>query len=99
MLPAALTAGVFCTALQYGYNEFRIMRIKSLANRRNPSPTLVQHSAEVVDERPRWLQRLLSAGITKVPEEEYLERLKAQRDKILVRIKELEQEGGRKDKK
>jgi hypothetical protein len=81
--PAALTAGLFCAAIQYGYNGLRVRRLRSLGEANEPM------AAPEPRENHSWTWM---PGFTKVSDEEYLIRLKKQREHALARIAILEQE-------
>ena len=84
--PAALTAGLFCAALQYGYNGLRVRRLRSLGEGSQAKEPM---AAPEPKENHSWSWM---PGFTKVSDEEYLIRLKKQREHALARIAILEQE-------
>lgn len=105
VLPGAITVGVIATLLQLGYNEIGVQRLKYISRQHTAEPeprsvvvastpaTYQEAPETTLIEDPRsWKARILSLmGVRKMSEEEYLKRLKLQREHHLVRIKELEQ--------
>lgn len=102
-LPGAITVGAICTLLQLGYNEFGVQRLQYISRQHAPEAgshlnaipqtgvnTKALESASA--EQPlSWKAKILSLmGVRRMSEEEYLERLKLQRDSHLMRIRELE---------
>jgi len=89
-LPGAVTSALFCATLQLVGNEFSVQRVKYISRRQTPSQT-----APAVETVPsESLMQLLfrSIGFQRVARDEYLSRLKRERDAYLVRIAELEKQ-------
>jgi hypothetical protein len=83
VLPAAITGGFAGSLLQWGYNELRVLQIKSLSQDKSQISTTSQIS---------WRDRALSwIGVTKMSEEQYLEVLYDKRAKLRVQIDEMQQ--------
>jgi hypothetical protein len=71
-------------------NEFGVQRVKYVSGRRTASQTI--QTAEVSPSES-WAQLLFrSIGFQRVAQEEYLSRLRKERDAYLVRIAELEKQ-------
>ena len=88
MLPGLITGSIVCSLLQFGYNELGIARIKYLARNKpeaEAEPTRRRTLGEVTQDFLEW-----SGLVRRISDEEYLRRLKRQREDILVRIAELE---------
>ena len=89
ILPGALTASLVCSILQLGYNELRVWRVHYVSR---------QHGEAALDSKPSTPSRplrerlLLLLGIHRMSTEEYLMKLKKQREEALRRIAELEAE-------
>ncbi|KAF9447262.1 hypothetical protein P691DRAFT_654045, partial [Macrolepiota fuliginosa MF-IS2] len=83
VLPGAITVGTVCTLLQLGYNEFGIQRLKYVSR---------QHTSETDPQTTPIPQTIILSlmGVRKVSEDEYLARLRLQREHYLLKIKELE---------
>jgi hypothetical protein len=77
------TGALFCAALQLGYNQILVSRVK-LAARRIGGPSIETEPAKSATER------VLTALGFQISDETYLARLKATRDKHLERIRQLE---------
>ncbi|KAJ3567719.1 hypothetical protein NP233_g6179 [Leucocoprinus birnbaumii] len=100
----AITVGVAATLLQLGYNEVQVQRLKMISRRRSmtpspvsaePQPVFTPAASEPVapleQESTSWKAKALSIlGVKRLSEDEYLERLKLQREHHLLRIAELE---------
>lgn len=85
VVPAAsLTAGLFCTILQLGYNEFRLRGIQQLVTAEVEKP--------VVETIPLSTRLLGLLGVTRLSDEEYLLRLKAKKEILLAKIEVLERD-------
>lgn len=112
LVPGLTTGAIMCTLLQWGFNEFNILRIRYVyANSVVPSQPTIRESIDAVQSAlaepstsatiqpasvesaiPRSLMdRILSIFGQRVSNEEYLERLKVERDSYLRRIAELEE--------
>lgn len=74
-------AGLACVALQYGFNRFTMSRLRTLAQ---PVPETPPEP-----ELPLRDRVLKVFGLSAVPEEEYLKKLKNQRDTYQKRIDDL----------
>lgn len=89
-LPGAITSALFCATLQLVGNEFSVQRVKYVSRRQTPNqaaPTAKTLPSE------SWTQLLFrSIGFQRVAQDEYLSRLKRERDAYLVRIAELEKQ-------
>ncbi|KAI0797594.1 hypothetical protein C8Q75DRAFT_9599 [Abortiporus biennis] len=96
ILPGMVTASIVCTLLQLGYNEIGVARIRYVSRQLQASSQKLQiqpNSNEPL-EPPKSISDRVAGwlGISKVSDEEYLRRLKRQRENYLVRIAELEKE-------
>jgi hypothetical protein len=98
IVPGLRTGAVFCTALQWGFNELWVARVKYTARRLHAAGTLQSPPQtkvpEPLTEPPRSMaERVLSGlGFHKISDEVYLARLKKTREKYLERIRQLERE-------
>ena len=83
---------VFCAVGQLLYNELGVQRVKfvSAASPR-PSPS-VSEITEPVHKEPLFDRIIHAIGFKKVPDEEYLAKMKEERATHLQRIAELEAE-------
>ncbi|CAL1705174.1 unnamed protein product [Somion occarium] len=102
--PGVTTGGLLCTLLQLAYNELGVVRLKYLSRTLQtqevaPSvsatkvATTSSSSVSVNTEPVPWTERIFSLfGLQKVSDEEYLARLKRDRDAHLRRIAELERQ-------
>ncbi|KAI0807751.1 hypothetical protein C8Q74DRAFT_86471 [Fomes fomentarius] len=94
----ARTGAIICTILQWGFNEFGIMRVKFVSRKLQESrpqrDTPISSPTESTGEtRLSILDRLMSVvGFRKLSDDEYLRVLKKQRDEALDRIAVLEEE-------
>ena len=88
VLPAALTGGVACALLQLLYNEVQVMRVTYVGQqqRQNPSTILPKEKSALF---PRFLKLF---GLSEYSDEEFLTKLKSQRDGHLAKICKLEEE-------
>ncbi|KAF9645296.1 hypothetical protein BDM02DRAFT_3120436 [Thelephora ganbajun] len=89
-LPGAVTSALFCATLQLIGNELGVQRVKYVSGRQISNQT-----AQAVDNSPSesWTQLLFrSIGFQRVAQDEYLSRLKRERDAYLARIAELEKQ-------
>ncbi|KAJ7273298.1 hypothetical protein C8J57DRAFT_270875 [Mycena rebaudengoi] len=96
VVPAAITAGAACVALQAAYNELSIQRIKYVGktlSQNSPSALQVPTPAVPQTTKPPLKNRILGLfGVKVLSNEELLVKLRRQRDSHLTRIRELEQE-------
>lgn len=104
--PGAITASIMCTFLQLAYNELGIMRLKFISDQLQkgenaldiPTPLPVAPEQPVVVVVPQEPLKPMSErvfgwfGFEKVSDEDYLAKLKAERDVHLKKIAELERE-------
>lgn len=90
------------TLLQLGYNEFTVQRLKLIVHQRSSEdasapvrsyPRSSSASSEFEEHETMSLKtRVLSLlGVQRLTEDEYLQRLKIQRDHYLLQIAKLEQ--------
>ncbi|TFK42296.1 hypothetical protein BDQ12DRAFT_675962 [Crucibulum laeve] len=96
VLPGALTAAAACLWLQYAYNELSISRLKYVSQMREDAeaaarlpvaiPETASDSSSIKD------HLLILIGLRKMPEGEYLEKMKKTRDTYQKRIAVLEQQ-------
>ncbi|KAI0086200.1 hypothetical protein BDY19DRAFT_961833 [Irpex rosettiformis] len=92
-LSGASRVGVICAALQLGFNELRVQRVKFAS--RNAEKTRYPASPEPKPMEPKksLFERFLRVlGGRTLSDEEYLEILKRKREGALRRIAELEEE-------
>ncbi|KAH7912151.1 hypothetical protein BJ138DRAFT_1084220 [Hygrophoropsis aurantiaca] len=98
LVPGTTTGAVLCTILQWTFNELDILRIK-YASRNSPSIGAPVRASEEQSQEPiippvqetkSIMDRILSKFAHKMTDEEYLKRMKAQREAHLRRIAELE---------
>ena len=87
---------VFCAVGQLLYNELGVQRVKfvsrtSPATSPRPSPS-VSEITEPVHKEPLFDRIIHAIGFKKVPDEEYLAKMKEERATHLQRIAELEAE-------
>lgn len=92
-IPAgAITAGVTCSLAQVIVNEANIQRVKyasSLGNDQYPASFPV---SEAKPKKSLLDHALRLVGVTRASDDEYLQKLKWQRERLLKRIEELEKE-------
>ncbi|KAF9789915.1 hypothetical protein BJ322DRAFT_1044848 [Thelephora terrestris] len=87
-LPGAVTSALFCATLQLIGNELGVQRVKYISRRQTPNQTTPAAEGSPSES---WTQLLFrSIGFQRVAQDEYLSRLKRERDAYLVRIAELE---------
>ncbi|OJA15186.1 hypothetical protein AZE42_09492 [Rhizopogon vesiculosus] len=105
-VPGLATGAVMCGLLQWAFNEFDIQRITyiSRAAHPRPIPSIPAAPALPIETRPPYFpvtapepprsltDRFFSMFGYKISDEEYLDRIKAQRDNHLRRIEQLERE-------
>lgn len=105
-VPGLVTGVVMCGLLQWAFNEFDIARITYISRVAHPPPVPAMPAAptrlievsppsfpDTAPEPPKSLtDRIFSMFGHKISDEEYLNRIKAQRDGHLRRIEELERE-------
>ena len=85
-----MTSALFCATLQLIGNESSVQRIKYVSRRQIPNR--VTQKVETLPSES-WTQLLFrSIGFQRVARDEYLSRLKKERDAYLVRITELEKQ-------
>jgi hypothetical protein len=90
-----VTGALFCAALQLGYNQLLVSRVKFAAQQidgpsiRVTSPSTGEHE-QPTEPAKSATERTLTALGFQISDETYLARLKATRDKYLERIKQLE---------
>ena len=90
-LPGAITSALFCATLQMIGNEFSVQRVKYVSRRRTPPSQTAPKTESLPSES--WTQLLFrSIGFQRVAQDEYLSRLKRERDTYLIRIAELEKQ-------
>jgi len=107
-VPGFATGALMCGLLQWAFNEFDILRINHVSREAQPPPvsTISAVPSRPIEipppsipvtapESPRSLtDRIFSMFGHKISDEEYLDRIKAQRDGHLRRIEQLERERG-----
>ena len=87
-LPGAITSALLCSTVQLIGNEIGVQRVKYVSRRRAPNQ---KTSAVETPPSESWMQLLFrSIGFQRVAQDEYLSRLKRERDAYLARIAELE---------
>jgi hypothetical protein len=105
-VPGLVTGAVMCGLLQWAFNEFDIQRITYISRAAHPRPVPSIPAAPTLpietrppsfpvaaSESPRSLtDQFFSMFGHKISDEEYLDRIKAQRDNHLRRIEQLERE-------
>ncbi|KAG2116655.1 uncharacterized protein F5147DRAFT_769023 [Suillus discolor] len=100
-VPGLATGAVMCGLFQWAFNEFDILRITHLSRGVHAQPVPAIPAAPVTTyslpvaapEPPRSLtDRIFAMFGRKISDEEYLNRVKAQRDNHLRRIEQLERE-------
>jgi hypothetical protein len=90
MLSSSVYVGAVCMLLQLGYNELGVQRLKYLS-RSNSMPTSTLPTSVSSNNSSSWKVKALGLiGVRHLSDEEYLERLKLQREQYIKRIKELE---------
>ncbi|KAF8921070.1 hypothetical protein CPB85DRAFT_301616 [Mucidula mucida] len=86
ILSASLTAGILCAVLQLSYNEVHVQRVKYV-NKISQQPESSPSTARWISPRVlKWI------GLTEYTDEEYIAKLKHQRDTHLDRIRQLEEQ-------
>ncbi|KIO13418.1 hypothetical protein M404DRAFT_12371 [Pisolithus tinctorius Marx 270] len=88
LVPGLGTGALLCTLLQWGVNELHIFRIRHVYR----TITTMQTVSYQHQEAESWGDRILSAFGRRVSNDDYLKRLKTERDTYLRRIEELERE-------
>lgn len=99
-IPGLATGAVMCGLFQWAFNEFDILRITHVSRVVHTQPVPVTPAAPVptylpvaAPEPPRTLtDRIFAVFGHRISDEEYLNRVKAQRDHHLRRIEQLERE-------
>ncbi|TFL07542.1 hypothetical protein BDV98DRAFT_599831 [Pterulicium gracile] len=90
ILSGALTAGVFCTALQFAFNKAMVARLRMISDRANGGAVAIPDAPK---HSPFFLEGIISSiGFNRMDQGQYLEALKKTRDGHLRKIKELEAE-------
>ncbi|KAJ8079074.1 hypothetical protein PM082_013361 [Marasmius tenuissimus] len=102
-LPAGVTVGTACTVLQLLFNQVKISRLQYLSGNvahtqggsstspSNPTTNSSNTNTTSTPSEANWTTSLLKFfGIRLLTDEEYLEKLRAQRNGYLERIAELE---------
>lgn len=106
VVPGLATGALMCTMLQWCVNELNILRIEYVAGKvaipvpvanytsETESPHKAAYSLQpsLQPETKSWHDRFFSLFGRRVSDEEYLKRLKAERDSHLLRIEQLEKE-------
>ncbi|KAJ3524916.1 hypothetical protein NMY22_g10795 [Coprinellus aureogranulatus] len=88
VLPGAAMASLGCVALQYGYNRVTMSRLQYISEHPDASNPTPPHPSEESTFRQKMLKVF---GVSQISEEEYLEKLKQQREKYEKRIRDLEE--------
>ncbi|KAG7092674.1 hypothetical protein E1B28_009008 [Marasmius oreades] len=103
--PAALTMGTACTGLQFLFNQLKISRLRylsaplTLSDDAEATPSTLPTSSPPAspthtsfnESEPNWTTSLLKfIGVKPLADEEYLSKLRSQREAYLKRIAELE---------
>lgn len=100
-VPGLATGAVMCGLFQWAFNEFDILRITHVSRVVHTQPVPVTPAVPVstyslpvaAPESPKSLtDRILAMFGRRISDEEYLNRVKAQRDDHLRRIEQLERE-------
>ena len=97
------------TLLQLGYNEFTVQRLKLIVHQRSskdgsvpadshPRPASVFSELEQHETMSLKTRVLSLLGVQRLTEDEYLQRLKIQRDHYLLQIAKLERRLGEEEK-
>ncbi|KAH0583535.1 hypothetical protein H2248_009162 [Termitomyces sp. 'cryptogamus'] len=92
ILPGMLTIGAVCTLLQLAYNEATVSRLRYISGLKVKAPANEAPAAPAPRSKTASERFLTLIGVHQVTEEEYLEKMKATRDRHLRRIAELEQQ-------
>lgn len=104
-IPGLATGAVMCGLFQWAFNEFDILRITHVSRAVHTQPVPVipaapvpTHSLPVAAPEPHrtLTDRIFAVFGHRISDEEYLNRVKAQRDHHLRRIEQLELERGEK---
>ncbi|KAG1762467.1 hypothetical protein EDD22DRAFT_891635 [Suillus occidentalis] len=104
-IPGLATGAVMCGLFQWAFNEFDILRISHVSQVVHTQPVPVIPAVPVptyslavaAPEPPKTLtDRIFAVFGHRISDEEYLNRVKAQRDHHLRRIEQLERERGEK---
>jgi len=81
-------ASLGCVALQYGYNRVAVSRLQYIS----------EHPAGASSPQLTFREKMMKTfGVSQVSEEEYLDKLKQQRDKYEKRMRDLEELQRRED--
>ncbi|KAI6028458.1 hypothetical protein F5J12DRAFT_903426 [Pisolithus orientalis] len=92
LVPGLGTGALLCTLLQWGVNELHIFRIRHVYRTTTTSLPVIGDKSDTHQEAESWGDRILSAFGRRVSNDDYLKRLKTERDTYLRRIEELERE-------
>ncbi|KAF9532221.1 hypothetical protein CPB83DRAFT_890967 [Crepidotus variabilis] len=88
-LSGALTVGAVCTALQYGFNELSIVRLRYISNLQQQSNCSFEETHDnSSDGAFHSLMKLF--GVIPVSDDDYLSKLRRSRELYVKRIAELE---------
>lgn len=93
-----LTAGAFCTLIQFGYNELSIARLRYISRLQDENRSAVDISTPIPQRAVQELSgsffqvAMKMVGMAPVSDDEYLAKLKRKREMYLKRIATLEQQ-------
>lgn len=88
VLPGAVMASLGCIALQYGYNRVAMSRLQYISEH----PEAAHPPPPAPSEELTFRQKMMNVlGVSQISEEEYIEKLKQQREKYEKRIRGLEE--------
>jgi len=93
-----LTAGAFCTLIQFGYNELSIARLRYISRLQDENRLAVDISTPIPQRAVQELSGsffqvvMKMVGMAPVSDDEYLTKLKRKREMYLKRIATLEQQ-------
>lgn len=93
-MPAgAITASLACSLAQVLVNEANIQRVKYASSFNTPaSPPYLDDQYDAKPKKNFLDHVLLLVGVTRATDDEYLQKLKWQRERLLKRIQEVEKE-------
>ncbi|EKM82431.1 hypothetical protein AGABI1DRAFT_124899 [Agaricus bisporus var. burnettii JB137-S8] len=93
ILERSAYVGAVCMFLQLAYNEFGIQRLKYISRSNSMETPTLPTTGEPSEDSRSWKEKALGLiGVRRMSSEEYLERMKLQREQYIKRIKELERE-------
>ncbi|KAI0054019.1 hypothetical protein FA95DRAFT_1600518 [Auriscalpium vulgare] len=96
VLPGLAFGALGCSIVQLLYNEVEVQRVKYVSRTLREASTRAAEPVESPETKRPFIERVKGLfGMKTLSDDEYLEQLKADRDRFLTRIAELERRGGK----